>query len=118
MNARICTLPSVGDWIPPAKPRRYCPVLCSSAPAGWIDRLEDQRRCGPCQQFRNEIEPQAGPWELAHDRGADGDGRVEGRARKLADGECASQDREADRAMLLTLVTVSRSSTLGLSFVG
>ena len=74
--------------------RAGCRVLSVSRPAGWVERFEDECRRGPSQQFRKDVEPQVGPREQAPDRGADGDGRVEGRSRHLADGECASQDRE------------------------
>ncbi len=31
------------------------PVLCGRAI--WVERLKDERRCGPSEQFRNDIEP-------------------------------------------------------------
>src|SRR4029453_12965448 len=61
-----------------------------------LSALKANAAAAPLSSSRNDVEPQVGPREQAPDRGADGDGRVEGRSRHLADGECARQDREAD----------------------
>lgn len=34
-----------------------CPVLRGPGRAGWVERLKDERRCGPSEQFRSDIEP-------------------------------------------------------------
>src|SRR4029453_7580969 len=61
-----------------------------------LSALKANAAAVPLSSSRNDVEPQVGPREQAPDRGADGDGRVEGRSRHLAAGECARQDREAD----------------------